>query len=213
MSQLIAVPFHQHSILTLEEKGKRWIAMKPIAEAIGLDWHGQRKRINRDPVLSTCTVIMTSQIPGDDQSREAMFLDLDYLNGWLFGIDANRVKPELREQVIEYQRECYKVLAGHFREQEVSAQAKANKRVSQMERAYFERYPERRVVRELAMRGEPYWYIARIVGRTAGTIGKAVQHLLKWGLMDATALGHARLGMARWWRHRRASVNQLTFGF
>jgi hypothetical protein len=41
-------------------------------------------------------------------------LPLKYLNGWLFGVNANRVKPELRERVIQYQRECYDILAQAF---------------------------------------------------------------------------------------------------
>ena len=36
------------------------------------------------------------------------------INGWLFGINANRVKEELRERLIQYQRECYRVLADAF---------------------------------------------------------------------------------------------------
>jgi hypothetical protein len=36
------------------------------------------------------------------------------LNGWLFGVDSNRVKPELKERVIAYQRECFKVLSDYF---------------------------------------------------------------------------------------------------
>lgn len=32
----------------------------------------------------------------------------------LFGINANRVKPELRERLITYQQECYQVLAAAF---------------------------------------------------------------------------------------------------
>jgi hypothetical protein len=41
-------------------------------------------------------------------------LPLKYLNGWLFGVNASRVKPELRERVIQYQRECYDILAQAF---------------------------------------------------------------------------------------------------
>lgn len=43
-------------------------------------------------------------------------IPLDYLNGWLFGINANRVKPEIRDRLIRYQTECYRVLADAFRE-------------------------------------------------------------------------------------------------
>ncbi len=41
-------------------------------------------------------------------------LSLDFINGFLFGINASRVKPEVREHLIRYQRECYRVLADAF---------------------------------------------------------------------------------------------------
>lgn len=80
------------------------------------------------------------------------------------------------------------------------------------ERAYFERYPDRRRMRDLALVGEPYWFIGRIVGRAAGTVSNAIKHMLKWGMMDAKALTAARTGMTSWWRHRRKYANQLTLG-
>jgi hypothetical protein len=36
------------------------------------------------------------------------------LNGWLFGVQVNRVKEEYREKVLQYQRECYDILAQAF---------------------------------------------------------------------------------------------------
>ena len=42
------------------------------------------------------------------------------LNGFLFGINANRVKPEIRERLIRYQKECYRVLADAFLETTVA---------------------------------------------------------------------------------------------
>jgi hypothetical protein len=47
-------------------------------------------------------------------------LPLDYLNGWLFGINANRVKDEVKDRLVRYQEECYQVLADHFRKRIVA---------------------------------------------------------------------------------------------
>jgi hypothetical protein len=41
-------------------------------------------------------------------------LPINYLNGWLFGINASRVKEEVRERLIQYQLECYQILADAF---------------------------------------------------------------------------------------------------
>lgn len=141
-----------------------------------------------------------------------LFLELDYLNGWLFGIDANRVKPELRQRVIDYQRECYKVLADYFSQKKDYTFQKLEAKVYKSERAYFERHPVDRQIRDLALLGEPYWYIGRIVGRAAGTVSNAIKRMLKWGMLDAKALTLARDGMTSWWRYRRKYANQLPLG-
>ena len=48
-------------------------------------------------------------------------LPLDYISGFLFGINADRVKPEVRDRLIQYQRECYRVLAEAFTEGRLTA--------------------------------------------------------------------------------------------
>lgn len=94
-----------------------YIPVHPICDYLGIDWSSQRQRINRDPVLERellpCVVVTTTQ-GQPDQRREMMCLPLDMINGWLFGINANRVKAEIRDRLIQYQRECYRVLADAF---------------------------------------------------------------------------------------------------
>ena len=41
-------------------------------------------------------------------------LPLDYLNGWMFGINASRVREELSGRLLRYQRDCYRILADAF---------------------------------------------------------------------------------------------------
>lgn len=102
-----------------------YIPLKPICDLLGVDWSAQYRRLNRDPVLSrqTTSIAITATQIGDDQSRQMVSLPLDYLNGWLFGINADRVKPELRERVIRYQENCYRVLAEAFREGRLTAES------------------------------------------------------------------------------------------
>ena len=50
----------------------------------------------------------------DGKVRKMVMLPIEYLNGWLFGVDANRVNAESKDKVIEYQKECFRVLANHF---------------------------------------------------------------------------------------------------
>ncbi len=53
-------------------------------------------------------VAMTATEAGGEWSL--LGLPLDYLAGWLFGVDPTRVRPELREKVLRYQRACYRVV-------------------------------------------------------------------------------------------------------
>ncbi|KJU85361.1 antirepressor protein [Candidatus Magnetobacterium bavaricum] len=109
------VKFHDDTLITIQQHGKVYVAIKPVCQTLGLDWKSQYNRIQRDPVLSICMVITTIQIPGDDQSREITFLPLDKFHGWLFKINPGRVKnSHIREKVIRYQRECYDVLYEHL---------------------------------------------------------------------------------------------------
>lgn len=113
-SSLALVQFHGATLTTTTIDGVPYVAMRPICEAIGLDWAAQFTRIKRHPVLSTCVAVTTTQMPGDDQAREVTMLPLNKLNGWLFGISVRRCKPELRERLTQYQAECFDVLASHF---------------------------------------------------------------------------------------------------
>lgn len=97
-----------------EQSGRILVVMKPICDALCLDWQAQHKLITADPVLNS-TISVTETVGADGKSREMVCLPLDYLNGWLFKINANRYKgDDRRETIIRYQRECYRVLADHF---------------------------------------------------------------------------------------------------
>lgn len=113
-NQLITVEFHGQPILAIMRNGKPYVAMRPIVENIGLDWKSQYARINRHSILKTSVVVMTTQMPGDDQRREFTLLPLSMLNGWLFGVDVSRVREDIRHKLTCYQLECFDVLYQHF---------------------------------------------------------------------------------------------------
>jgi hypothetical protein len=116
-TQLISVPFHGQSLLATLVNDVPYVALKPICENIGVDWEGQRQKINRHPVLKQVACMIKATSLGQDGKSyfvETLMLPVKFLNGWLFGIDSNRVKPEIRDRLIAYQTECFEVLANHF---------------------------------------------------------------------------------------------------
>lgn len=113
------VEFYGDQIVAVRlESGEVVVPVRPICDLIGVDWSGQRQRINRDPVLSGEVVSVNITVADEYRTitREVVSLPLDYISGFLFGINANRVKEELRDRLVRYQRECYKVLAEAFSE-------------------------------------------------------------------------------------------------
>lgn len=109
----MAIQFHGQSLSATLVDSIPHVALKPICENIGLDWSAQLQKIKRHPVLNSVMVMITTT-GNDGKLYEMLMLPIKYLNGWLFGIDASRIKPELKPRVLEYQRECFDVLANHF---------------------------------------------------------------------------------------------------
>lgn len=96
-----------------EQPGKIFLVMKPICDALSLDWHSQHRNISDDPVLNS--IVRKIRTTGaDGKQYEMICLPLDYLNGWLFKINANRYKGDRRDLIIRYQKECYRTLAERF---------------------------------------------------------------------------------------------------
>lgn len=112
MNAIQTVNFHNQSLITLQKDGVAYVAMKPICENIGLDWKSQFARIKRDEVLAQGMVIITTPTKGGLQ--EMLCLPIHYLNGWLFGVDTNRVKAEIKETLITYKKECYQALFDYW---------------------------------------------------------------------------------------------------
>ena len=110
------VPFEGARLITAEIDGVPHVATRPIAEHLGLDWSSQRHRIMRNAALRTCVVRMTTQVPGDDQSRRVMMLPIGMLSGWLFGVQVTSVRPELRDRLLAYQRESFAALDAYWRQ-------------------------------------------------------------------------------------------------
>lgn len=118
------VEFYGDGIIAVRiADGSIHVPVRPICDLLGVDWAGQRRRINRDTVLSEemRSVAVTSMEGDRLVTREMQCLPVDYISGFLFGINADRVKPELKERVVRYQRECYKVLAEAFQEGRLTA--------------------------------------------------------------------------------------------
>lgn len=97
------------------ENGEKRVAVKPICEALGIDFSGQLQRLKRDEILNSTMVTVTT-VGGDGKDREMVTIPFKFVFGWLFTIDHKQVKEGVREAVIRYKMECYDALYAHFTE-------------------------------------------------------------------------------------------------
>lgn len=99
--------------ITIIENGNRMVPIKPICQALGVDFAGQKEKIENDAFLKS-TVGLSPMVAGDNKEREMFCIPFKYVFGWLFTINPKNVKEEARESVMNYRIQCYDILYDHF---------------------------------------------------------------------------------------------------
>src|SRR5215216_1906778 len=110
------VSFHGDQLIGVQaEDGTVFAPFNRLCENLGLQRAGQAQRIQRHAVLNDALVTLTIETPGGPQPVQC--LRIDVLPLWLSGVQASRVKEELREKLIRYQKEAAVVLWQAFKPQ------------------------------------------------------------------------------------------------
>lgn len=122
----INVPFHGNNLYVVNYNGQPYVPMKPIVEGMGLTWQSQFEKLKQRFSKGITEIVIPSK--GGEQSM--ICLALRKLAGWLHTISPNKVKPEIRDKVIQYQEECDDVLYEYWTTGEVKA--KPRKQVKQI---------------------------------------------------------------------------------
>jgi hypothetical protein len=124
------VEFYGDKIMAvLVEKGRQemiYVPLRHMCDLLGVSYQGQIRRIKEDAVLARKLAGVNITFTPDPETggggtQIVNCIPLSYLNGWLFGINARRVKEEVRERLILYQEKCYEVLAEAFQEGRLTA--------------------------------------------------------------------------------------------
>ncbi len=105
---------NKQQILLISQNGEDYVPVRPICDALGIDSYAQIRRIQRDEILAPTAATMAA-VGADEKSREMVAIPLRYVFGWLFTIETNLVKEEVRPAVIAYKKECYDALYDHFK--------------------------------------------------------------------------------------------------
>ena len=86
---------------------EQMIAIRPICEALGIDYSRQLKKIKDDADLGS-VVGVTPTTGADGKTYEMCVLPVEFIFGWLFTINPANVNEEAREAVRRYRMECYR---------------------------------------------------------------------------------------------------------
>ncbi|HDQ3732351.1 TPA: phage antirepressor Ant [Escherichia coli] len=106
------VPFNGQQIITAMAAGVAYVAMKPIVENLGMSWGTQQQKLMKQ--LDKFNCIHMNMVAADGKLRKLLCLPLKKLNGWLFNINPEKVRADIRDKLIQYQEECFTVLHDYW---------------------------------------------------------------------------------------------------
>lgn len=107
----IAVPGASAPILAARFGGTPWVALKPMCEALGIDYSSQLQKLKR---RSWATVGQKATVAEDGKTREMVMIDRRTLGMWLATIDENRVVPSAAPTIRAYQAQAADALDSYF---------------------------------------------------------------------------------------------------
>jgi hypothetical protein len=108
--RIVVLPFAGGALQVAHhpQTGAGWLVLKPACEQLGIGVRGQQQRLQQSAWAVACVTHAT----GADGKRYEMYcLRADRVAMWLATISAKRVRPELRERLIQWQCEAADVLA------------------------------------------------------------------------------------------------------
>ena len=108
---LIQFNFNGDIIDIVERNDIKYVSVGAICRNIGLvNLNRQYKKIQEDDSFESKFI----DIEINNVVQNAFFIPLSKLNGWLFFLNPNKVKPEVKQKLIEYKKECFNVLNNYF---------------------------------------------------------------------------------------------------
>lgn len=110
MRELVPVPFRGVELRVFGDGDDGYVSVTTICRVLGLNEQAQHRRIKRHPMMMKGVAIMATPSVGGG----IVCLRLDLLHFWLATIQPMRVAAERRDELVAFQRECARVLFGHF---------------------------------------------------------------------------------------------------
>ncbi|MFV8268478.1 phage antirepressor N-terminal domain-containing protein [Flavobacterium sp. GT2N3] len=114
-TQLISTINNQKIVIVIDEEGQKFVPIKPICEALGVNYTSQLEKLENDDLLDS-TIPLRGTVGADGKTREMKCIPLEFVFGWVFSISSKNVKDEVRESLIQYKKICHRALFDYFTE-------------------------------------------------------------------------------------------------
>lgn len=110
----VPVPGTDKPLMAVEHEGKPVVSLRHACDAIGIEHSAQSRKLKSKSWASV--VMMSTQVPGDDQRREYAMIDRRTFTMWLATIDTSRVNDTARPVLEAFQAEAADALDAYFNE-------------------------------------------------------------------------------------------------
>ncbi|MDW0618197.1 phage antirepressor N-terminal domain-containing protein [Mannheimia haemolytica] len=112
--QALKAHFLGQEITLVDHNGVAYVAMREVVTGIGLDWKVQHRKLTAQSEKFSCGHMTTTG--KDGKKYEMLCIPIKKLNGWLFSLNPNKVRPDLKQRLEEYQEECFLALWDYWTE-------------------------------------------------------------------------------------------------
>ena len=105
--------FQKNELVAVQNNENIYVAVKPICDAIGLDYISAYKGLQNDEIIGELLSIQTI-VAADLKQRDMVCVPIQMLSAWLCGIQIGKVKAEVRPVLVQFKRECANALFSYF---------------------------------------------------------------------------------------------------
>jgi len=123
--------FNGKTLVFLSKDSQYWIALKPICEALNIDYVQQFKNAQNSPIYGELLCNHT-MVAADGKSRKMASLPEEWIYGWIMQLQSNS------SELNEYKKECHRILFKYFhgaitgRKELLTQKAKAQMEIDQV---------------------------------------------------------------------------------
>jgi|GEM_PF-350839 len=97
----------------LNEPEGKFVPIKPICDALGINYTTQLEKIKEDEILGA-VIPLRGTTGADGKVYQMACIPFELVFGWLFTINPKNVAPEAKDNVTRYRMECYYALYRYF---------------------------------------------------------------------------------------------------